>query len=178
MATKISSTASTEKWEAACQILENASDFVKSSVEERSPSLQSPSHFFSTCESLLTDPITDYSTQVYSYVAELLADNVDTDKIWQWLRYRAAVVSNVHEKGAMCIACFEPIPEEPINFENLERLFSLLENPRTAWGVFCAYENEDFPRNIHEHFEWTTGESMALHVPRTNFEKLLTDYLK
>lgn len=125
---------------------------------------------FAICESYLSSNAWDYSTQIYMTVAEAwwhwVNGRLHGPQLPDWIKHRAGLEMSDFEQGQFCISLLEPLVEDPVRIEDLDWVFSLLDNPRTVWAVECAFENEDFPGNMLEAYqEYAKRESEAGRVP-------------
>ncbi|MFO0944459.1 MAG: hypothetical protein U1D30_00710 [Planctomycetota bacterium] len=113
------------------------------------------SRFLELLDKLLADKDIDYTTQVFSYVADCISYSDLKIPLQHWLAKRISMASDTPEvQGEISIACLDHIPEEPLIIEDLLWLFSLLEDPKTVWAVPLAYtEFEDRHVRIEAHYK-------------------------
>lgn len=137
------------------------------SVDEEAAAMR---ELFAICEGYLSSSVWDYSTQIYRTVAEAwwhwVNGRLHGPQLPDWIKHRAGLEMPDYEQGQLYISLIEPLVEDPVRIEDLDWIFSLLDNPRTVWAVECAFENEEFSANaIQAYQEFAKRESAAGRVP-------------
>jgi hypothetical protein len=104
--------------------------------------------FFDCCEQVLQSPDRQARYQVFHQTSYLLAEHVCDAEVWDWLQEMAR--SADHERQLdMRIAILELVPDPPINWSHLFRLWDMWFDPWARWAACAAYY--PFPRRVNQH---------------------------
>ena len=98
------------------------------------------------CDKFLRSPETRYS--VFHQLSYRLSEVPGDAVIWDWLQEKARS-ADLERQVEMRIAIFELVPDPPINWSHLFRLWDMWFDPRARWAVCAAYF--PFPRRVHQH---------------------------
>ena len=103
---------------------------------------------FDCCQEVLRSPDRQARFHVFHQVSYLLGEHVCDAEVWDWLQEMAHDAD--HERQVdMRISVFELVPDPPITWSHLFRLWDMWFDPRARWAVCCAYH--PFPRRVHQH---------------------------
>ncbi len=128
-----------------------------STPEESAAALDS---LFSYWDDLLQEPSAPHAMHVFREAHTLLFDPVFRDRAWSWVRDKAATIVDADVRTALWIGVREPLPEEPVSWDALERLFcdwSL--DPRTKWAVLDMYSSQ--PKLLRKHLKHFSAKCKA-----------------
>jgi hypothetical protein len=104
--------------------------------------------FFDCCEEVLESSEHQTCHDVFYQISFLLSENVCDATVWDWLQEVAR--SATHERQVdMRIAILELVPDPPIIWLHLFRLWDMWFDPEARWAVCAAYH--PFPRRVHQH---------------------------
>ena len=104
--------------------------------------------FLDCCETALQS--SDHQTRfnVFFQISHLLAARVCNSEVWDWLQ-EMAQAADLERQVDMRIAIFELVPDAPIIWSDLFRLWDMWFDPQARWAVYVAYR--PFPRRVHQH---------------------------
>lgn len=104
--------------------------------------------FLRACEVTQRERANRLRYNAYVEVAYLLGDRVCDGPVWDWLEEQAREAPAGRREN-LRIAIFEWIPDSPIFWPDLFRLWDLWFDPATRWAVYSAYFS--CPRRVHVH---------------------------
>ena len=104
--------------------------------------------FFDCCEQVLQSPDREARYHVFHQISYLLSEHVCDAEVWNWLQEMARGAN--HERQIdLRIAVFELVPDSPVNWSHLFRLWDMWFDPSARWAVYAAYQ--PFPPRVHQH---------------------------
>jgi hypothetical protein len=104
--------------------------------------------FLDCCEQVLQSPDRQARYHVFHQISYLLDEPVCNAEVWDWLQ-ELARSADYERQVDMRIAVFELVPDPPIAWGHLFRLWDMWFDPRTRWAVYAAYH--PFPRRLQQH---------------------------
>lgn len=128
--------------------LENAVDRLTTKETERDPSCLQ--ELLKIANDLLADK--ELGFIVFGQLARLLDDERYCDEVWEYVK---SVIKGFEQddsdlQSALAVSTLVWIPEDPVHWKWVKRLFDLAHEARTKWAVFSAYEN--LPARFADHF--------------------------
>ena len=126
--------------------------------------------FFDCCEQVLRSPDRQVRHHVFHQISYLLAEHVCDAEVWDWLQELAR--SADHERQVeMRIAVLELVPDPPITWSHLFRLWDMWFDREARWAVYAAYH--PFPRRVHQHLRRYVAHRRrhGLSVPEFSHEE-------
>lgn len=122
--------------------------------------------FFSCCQELLQSAGPQDRYHVFHQVSYLLGEHVCDAEVWDWLQELARGAD--HERQVdMRIAVFELVPDPPITWSHLFRLWDMWFDPQARWAVYAAYHQ--FPRRVHQHLRRYIAHRRRHGLPMLEF---------
>jgi hypothetical protein len=110
--------------------------------------LRRVAEFFDCCQEVLASSDRHARYSVFHEVSYLLGKHVCDAEVWDWLQEMAHGAD--HERQVnMRIAIFELVPDPPITWSGLFRLWDMWFDLQARWAVYAAYY--PFPRRVHQH---------------------------
>jgi hypothetical protein len=104
--------------------------------------------FLDCCETALQSSEHQTRFDVFIQISHLLSKRVCDSEVWDWLQ-EMAHSANLERQVDMRIAIFELVPDAPIIWSDLFRLWDMWFDPQARWAVYVAYR--PFPRRVHQH---------------------------
>jgi hypothetical protein len=122
--------------------------------------------FFDCCEQVLGSSDRQVHYHVFHQISYLLGEHICDAEVWDWLQEMAR--SADHERQAdMRIAVFELVPEPPVLWSHLFRLWDMWFDPQTRWAVCAAYSS--FPRRVRQHLRRYSAHRRRHGLPAPEF---------
>lgn len=127
--------------------------------------------FFDCCAEALKSPDGQARYQVFHEVSHLLSTRICDHEVWDWLQ-ETARSADLERQVDMRIAIFELVPDPPITWSHLFRLWDMWFDPQARWAVCAAYY--PFPRRVHQHLRRYIAHRRrsALPMPEFSHEEL------
>lgn len=88
--------------------------------------------------------------------------------IWDWLEEKARDATAERQQN-MSVAIFELVPDPPVRWADLFRLWDMWFDPRTRCAVYSAYFL--FPRRIHSHLSRYCAHRKRHRLPVPDFSE-------
>jgi hypothetical protein len=104
--------------------------------------------FFECCEQAFQVSERQARYHVFHQISYLLGKHVCDAEVWDWLQEMARS-ADFERQVDMRIAVFELVPQPPITWSHLFRLWDMWFDPQARWAVCAAYH--PFPRRVHQH---------------------------
>lgn len=103
---------------------------------------------FECCEQVLQSEDRQSRYQVFHEISCLLGARVCDAEVWDWMQEMARSADDERQVD-MRIAVLELVPEPPIIWSDIFRLWDMWFDPQARWAVCAAYR--PFPRRVHQH---------------------------
>ena len=150
--------------------LEGLLDAVEA-AENTQDRLHALSNFFAEYDKRLSiaDPLDDYI--LFNHAAFLLGARVADGVVWDWWQEQARTATTSKRQEELRIALFEMVPEPPITWSGLFRLWDFWFDPQARWALFSAYWW--FPRRLRAHLARYTAHRrrFGLSVPEFSHDE-------
>jgi hypothetical protein len=111
--------------------------------------LEALARFFRACEEAQRDSASEIRYHAFVEVAYLLSDRICDAPVWDWLQEQVRNAPTERREN-MRVALFEFVPDPPIFWPDVFRLWDMWFDPEARWAVYSAYF--PFPRRVHAHF--------------------------
>jgi hypothetical protein len=131
-----------------------------------SDKLRRVADFFDCCEQVLKSPDHQTRYNVFHETSYLLSRDVCDEEVWDWLQEKARS-ADLERQVDMRIAIFELVPDPPIIWSHLFRLWDMWFDPQARWAVYAAYY--PFPRRVHHHLRRYTAHRRRCRLPIPQF---------
>ena len=122
--------------------------------------------FFELGETVLRSPNDDLHYTVFHEFGPLLSTRLCDAAVWDWLQERARG-ADLRRQERMRIAVLELVPDPPIHWADLFRLWDMWFDPRARWAVYAAYV--PFPRRVHAHLRRYVAHRRRQGLPLPEF---------
>ena len=122
--------------------------------------------FLRLCEKAIQSPANQTRYGAFAEVAYALADRRCDAEIWDWLQ-ETARSADLDRQIDMRIAIFELVPDPPIIWSDLFRLWDMWFDPGARWAVYSAYV--PFPRRARQHLRRYVAHRRRLQLPPPEF---------
>lgn len=123
-------------------------------------------NFFELCEEVLRSSDRRARYNVFHQISHLLAEQVCDEEVWDWMQEMARGADHDRQVD-MRIAILELVPDPPIKWSHVYRLWDMWFDPDARWAVCAAYR--PFPRRVHPHFRRYSAHRRRHRLPIPEF---------
>ena len=125
--------------------------------------LSALSTFLAACQQELSLESSPNHYLVCNEAASLLGTRVADGPLWDWWQEQARLADTPHQQELLRIALFELVPDHPIIWSDLYRLWDFWFDPTARWAVFSAYWW--CPRRLPSHLARCTAHRRRRKLP-------------